>query len=377
MEPLDKIQAALTGIEKDDSPFDRGTCIVAGIIEPPSYIVRSVLCGILGLPCYRGGDKSEWETYIVYRGHQFLIRDWKRSSWSIDSPLDSKTVRQIGRALERKVKLASQVFDKALAAELAQSVEKGDFYIENAYYKIRFLFEFFRDQAHSFLDKLEKETARIKSGPSSKAIDRWLSSAMNRITKLERCASHNACAMIAFYFSYTELLFDILYTFSEKQPLSFKEFRGLTWSERFKLVLPVAGDRALARIYQKLLNLKRQYRDVILHGYVGEEGLLVPLKKLGLVPISYHFLRHSVHYSPYAFDPEGTRDAIEACTQLDKWLDANSMACYAVLYAQTGFEIPYDSTRVGELRKHMTSAIEFKRYLEEEAMARDYFHNRY
>ena len=80
MGPLDKIRAALTGIEKDEAPFDRGTCIVAGIIEPPSYIVRSVLCGILGLPCYRGGDKSEWETYIVYRRHKFLIRDCLISS---------------------------------------------------------------------------------------------------------------------------------------------------------------------------------------------------------------------------------------------------------------------------------------------------------
>jgi hypothetical protein len=60
MGPLDKIKAALTVIEKDEAPFDRGTCIYAGIIESPSYIVRSVLCGILGPHHYRGGDKSEW-----------------------------------------------------------------------------------------------------------------------------------------------------------------------------------------------------------------------------------------------------------------------------------------------------------------------------
>jgi hypothetical protein len=107
---------------------------------------------------------------------------------------------------------------------------------------------------------------------------------INQKLELERIASYNACAMIAFFFSYTDLIFDILFALSLHPTMSFQEFRLRSWRERFNIVLPMAQNRHLSQMYQQLLRMKQIWRDVPLHGFGGNAALLVPVPGLGLIP---------------------------------------------------------------------------------------------
>ncbi len=63
--------------------------IVAGISEPPSYMVALIMFGMLKLKNYGELDKVLWHTYIELKGYQFMIRDYKGVTWTIKSNIVS------------------------------------------------------------------------------------------------------------------------------------------------------------------------------------------------------------------------------------------------------------------------------------------------
>jgi len=83
---------------------------------------------------------------------------------------------------------------------------------------------------------------------------------------------YNGCAAVAFYFSAVEVLLDVFYAFGNKDVdyETFKKGSEWDWKKRFKHVLPVSTCGELASIYERLLKIKRNIRDRVLHGMGGE-----------------------------------------------------------------------------------------------------------
>ena len=199
----------------------------------------------------------------------------------------------------------------------------------------------------------------------------------NELIRLEEVISHNASAMIAFFFSYTELLFDVLFALDEGRGMTYSKFRQLDWAERFKKVLPVATERSLGSVYEQLLDIKRTNRNTLFHGFGGESALLVRLAPVGLIPVSYDVLKKSILFSWHPVEESNARMILENCQAFDEWVLRYDRAWYAYTYAASTFEIPFDSKQVKRINGWMSSRQEFLKALEEESQRLDYMLDQY
>ncbi len=286
--------------------------------------------------------------------------------------------------------------DQILRPELQKLVDNGQFSIKNSFQSVRRPYEYFRDVLSTELHRLSEfrskpiaatqspeleESVGCESAANSGItieIDTAFTNYLNEHIRLEGVVSHNASAMTASFFSYTELLFDVLFALDKNRDMKYLEFRKMGWAERFKKVLPVATEPSLCSIYEQLLDIKRTTRDVLLHGFGGQSALLVKLKPVGLIPVSYDVLEGSILFSfwhpieePYA------RIILENCQAFDEWVLQNDRTWYAYTYAESAFEIPFDSKQVNRINGWMLSRQDFLKALEEESDILDYILDQY
>ena len=282
----ERLKQALKGIKEDLSPTDLpelASPLMAKLTDPPTYIVQMLLCSIAGFKSSRE-DKATWAIEVEFEGVQFKVRDWKRSTWSICSTVDTPHIRETANALHRKLISAGSLMNQIMRPNLLQQVNNGQFYIKNSFSSARRPYEYFRDVLSAELLRLTEtpnkpiaeepnlETDQstvpeeIKNSGIKITLDRAFTDYVNKLIQLEEVISHNASAMIAFFFSYTELLFDVLFAFEENRGITYLKFRQLDWAERFKTVLPVSTDHSLRSIYEQLLDIRRTTRNTLFHG---------------------------------------------------------------------------------------------------------------
>jgi hypothetical protein len=375
---LTKVRAALTGVEEDQAPesTSRQYSLLSHLVTPPSYFVY-LLLRLVGFRSYQMDDKSEWQFYVRYRGASFCILDWKTMAWSIEGIATSSQQRGseeiLGKAesLRRRIETAGRHLDKVLEPELKKQVMAKDFALQNSYDHVRSLYDYFRGQVEDALHALEEVNVK-ETTSSEEFLEKF-----NQQLELERIASYNACAMIAFFFSYTDLIFDTLFALFLHSTMSFQEFRALSWRERFLLVLPVAQERHLSQMYQQLLRTKQTWRDIPLHGFGGHAALLVPVPGLGLIPTTFESISTTVHFSHTPIREENARQVLELLSSFDTWLAENERTQYAVLYAQSGLEIPFSQERIEAIRSWMASPEAFKNALNDEKSYRQYLLDQY
>jgi hypothetical protein len=238
---LTRVHAALTGVEEDQAPESTSGhySLLSHLVTPPSYFVY-LLLRTVGFRSYQMDDKSEWQFHVRYRGTAFCILDWKATAWSIEgketllSGQGNEEIQGKAESLRRRIENASRRLDDILEPELKKQVVAKNFALQNSYDHVRSLYDYFRGQVEDALNDLE-EAIRRETTSSDEFVEKF-----NQQLELERIASYNACAMIAFFFSYTDLIFDTLFALSLHSTMSFQEFRALSWRERFLIVLPVA-----------------------------------------------------------------------------------------------------------------------------------------
>jgi len=326
-----------------------------------------------GFEVYRQWDKSAWQVYVRYKGFAFALTDWKRGSWSISSDAHNGDARAAAKELRKKVTAAAKLLDKLIADYGRGQIAKGEFYVHNNYGKIRGAFEHFRDLVRQAATK--NHTLSDGEGESFR-VDH-LSRRLNEIVKADRALAHNGYAMVGLYFSSLEVLFDVMFALSGGTGEDYLAFRQGTWADRFKTVLPPGSSPELNKLYSRLLNLKRDFRDNIFHGLGGEESLLVRLEGKGLVPVSYESLTNALHYRPTTMDTDAVREALSLLDAFDGWLESNEPYSLYLDFVATGFEIPLHRESQEEIQAAMTSPGDFRNWLEEQSRRDDQLSEEY
>ncbi len=248
-------------------------------------------------------------------------------------------------------------------------MDSSEFALNNSYPKIRGAYEHFRDRTKHFSSAVASEEQR-RSSNASLHVGEFVDS-LNRVAKNQSEQVLNAYAMVTFYFSAMEVLFDTLYALGDRT-VDFRSFRNLTWNERFLTVLPIKSKPELQKMYKKLLACKRNFRDKILHGLGGEENFLVFLDGIGLVPISYEFLTQSAHYTPVYGDVPLADEAVQVFDDFDRYLEEDDRLSRCVAYAESGMIIPFHGEQLDSLRTALNSPADFQEWLQEELEYQDY-----
>ncbi|MFQ6060834.1 MAG: hypothetical protein ACE5KV_06030, partial [Thermoplasmata archaeon] len=388
-----RIKEALIGVADDvEGPF-YGASVFERISSPPSYLVFMALCVVGDFVTYRVEEKSAWQVFVTFQNSRFEISDWKKTSWGISCLEDSQENRETATKLRRKIQSACSILDRSLATYLQKEISKGDFFIHNVYHRVRGLFETFRDQTLETRMEIEKETDRSKTREFKESVEKSLkpvhvgnllvhedvvmSDFFTGLRRLERKELDNGTAMIAFYFSYLEFVFDVLFAFKDAKSYNYNGFRALDWSGRFKQVLDFSKDVELSNLYNELLGIRRTCRNVVLHGYADDSALLVPFPRFGLIPVRYSEFERSAHYSPFSIQRQDLDGAMETFSEFDKWLENHDESFFPIEYARSGLEIPVAEERVAEIKSNMTSREDFLDYLHRRAMYEDYLSEQY
>ena len=371
--PIPEIARILHAVEDADGPASSAARLIGGISDPPSYVVKLVLVLGCGFKFYRQWEKSAWQVYVRYKGFTFALTDWKRGSWSISSDTDNDDARAAAEELRKKVSGAAKLLDQLIAAYGRERIAKGEFYVHSNYWKIRGAYEHFRDLVQ---EAVEKSGAPVDGEGKPAPLDQIVEQ-LNELIRADTALAYNGYAMVGFYFSSLEVLFDVMFALSGGTGEDYLTFRQGTWAERFKTVLPPSSSSELNSLYGRLLAIKRDFRDNIFHGLGGDESLLVLLGREGLVPVSYESLTRALHYRPTTMDTELVRDALSLFNEFDNWLESNEPYSLCLEFASSGFDIPLHRERREEIQAAMTSPDNFRAWLEEQSRIVDYLSEQY
>lgn len=358
--------------------------------NPPSYVAHLVL-RVAGFTFFRREDKSVWQASVQFEGKEFWVRDRKRSTLVIEGPPDDNPdTERHAKTLLKKLRRAAQLLDRELEAYAKEAVQKGEFILNNNYHQVYPLYEFFRDRAleltgdppesmdHSIQIESTGPPVEVgpEEGPKFKATPVEIPSLSQALENMAN-ASKYAAAAVAFFYSYVELLLDVLYAFETNRPWDFEEFRYKRWATRCTELLPLDTDKELNKAYEEIHQIKKSLRDVLLHGFAGDEGMLVHYPGLGLAPTSYDHLNTAPHYSRPTIPPDEVDRVLGAFGVFETALRNNQETALAVEYARSGLEIPFGGKPLADLQSHLGSVEKLREYVEDEHRRRDYHSDQY
>ena len=221
-----KLNSALHGIKpsEDKKPLEGAFNLIIGIDDPPSYYVFYTLLVGYQLQGYDAGEKSTWGTKIIYKGVQYVIRDWKRSTWSIETNDKSEKAKVFAEELRRKIETACKIFFKEIEKDFKILIKKNEIYIPNNAYKLKSIVEFYNKE---ITEHLEKYDSTIKCAKE-------IGDKLNAICKQDRELLNRTVASIAFFFSFIEFVLDACYAFKKGRDILYVEFRRKKFKDRFK-----------------------------------------------------------------------------------------------------------------------------------------------
>ncbi len=366
----------LSGIEQH-LPTERDSFynfynISTGNFDPPAYIVAYIFFEILGFKNFGGYEKVWWHTYFRYKGHVFLIRDYKFGSWSIETNDNTGKAKKILSEVIGKIRGAAGQADKIIQRKLKEEISKENFFINNVYFKLQSLF-------HHYLEELENAIANFnefqeEARQNKIGIQKIIDSHKKRI-RLENIVSYKAFPLIMAFFSFLEFILDVFYAF-ERPQISFFEFRKLSWSERFKKVIDLNKYGKLKRYYERLIIIKRNYRNPLSHGLINESALLVPFPFGGLVPISYEHLSDTINFGFVQITIKSALDLIKIFKGFLQELSNLEPFSFYLKFAEYGFPLPINKDEANKIKREMISAESFENYLKDRSMYEDMLINR-
>lgn len=178
-EKLKLIFKDLKGINpKDINPRYGFRNILIRNFDPPTYIVRLILLEILKLKDYGKMDKVWWHTYFEFQGFEFMIRDYKFGSWTLEANCHEKYINRefikvpnekkdipIERIIEdsdlyktslmvqSKLKKAAKLLIPDFKEIYLDDDKIENYYIHNTYKKLDSIFLFFKTKLGETIQK--------------------------------------------------------------------------------------------------------------------------------------------------------------------------------------------------------------------------------
>lgn len=339
-------------------------------IEPPSYIVQILLLNVLNLKNFGPMDKVLWHTFFEFEGQTFMIRDYKFGSWTIEGNIKKSGNKTRAKKIHKKIQDSSKHIDQVLSEMMNIQVKRGNFSINNSFNKLFKFFVFYKTEVDAAIKAYDAEQKKIENirkttkpkSLSVKNIQDYFTKVLFPGSPKENEITYFTYAMITIFFSLTEFLFETLYAF-ERPNLTIDEFKKKYWNEKFNIFFPIDSDKKITKIYWELIEIKRNYRNPLTHGLLDESGFLVPLKNIGLVPLSYGNPSKKLNYESVEINKEAAKKIISVFNKFLKYLTTNDPYRYYIHFLENGFPIPMKKSRAEVFKKQMTSMREFKKFV--------------
>lgn len=367
-----KIQGALYGVTVAPSWPDESSLVnMTDETDPPGYMIKMVLRLLYGKGLPQGGDKSEWALPLFFEGHVFLVTDIRRYKWRI---LGKEGADVSAARLRKKFIGATKLLNGLVAKWAKERFDSDDLFLQNHYYKTLALYEHFKE-ATGLLVSSAQDTQGNDPRKSKRRKRNGISAITDRLnTEIIRRshAEYNLIATAVFFFALTEVVFDICFALGERRGLTYKKFRKLDWTERFKLIFDVSSSASLAKLYSGLIEVRRYYRNIPVH---ASPEFFFNLKGFGLVPSDYSVLESPHMLQPIAFEPKEAARILQMFDDTLGLFRSEGIPGLARIYAESGLLIPINQEALEGLKKHMGSSALFEAEMRKRADYQDEIDN--
>jgi len=195
---------------------------------------------------------------------------------------------------------------------------------------------------------------------------------MNAYLKYEKELSFYTFALVVSFFSLLDFLINTIFIFEHYNSVKeFWEFLEKDWRNRFKTVFPINKNKELKYIYEEILTIRKEYRNLFAHGFMDktkEIQILISLPKFGLVPISYEYLNKKLIYLPVLLinQSEAFR-IVQIFRKFLKFISTQNPYKFYTLYLKFQFPIPVAQKEIYEIKSKMVSYKKFEQYLQEQS----------
>jgi hypothetical protein len=352
-----KMAAALTGVEIAESWPDLEDPKRTGLLDrtrPPSYLVRATFEQVFGVRLPSPHEKSAWGVPILYKGEEFELSDWKRTIWKISGHASGI---EIAKELEKKISSAAKILDGHIREVCRGLLDKDQLSLDNQFHRYRALFDMFRIECEARLQR-----PLLPQGPKNPGVAdlcKHLESSFAVLTENSLRLRGNLLAAAIFFFSLSEIIFDACFALGDRKGLSFRAFRKLEWSERFRFVLP-SSDEEVRRLYNRLVEIRRVYRNAPVH---ADPVFAFDVKGVGLIPQAFDVLDNPNIKSLY-FSEVGEVEPILACfNDAMQLFERHSLTRFGFAYAESGLAIHIAQDKLERHRSQMTSIGTFRSFL--------------
>jgi hypothetical protein len=373
-----KLSAALTGVEvfsheKHDALVEKGPAatgdrradliawskfrderrLVDRCIDPSSYLVGLAL-GQHFEHALRRTDKMAWTTTVVFSGGIYELNDWKRSSWEMYGPRTEQVM-----VLIRKISAAATILGGAFHEENKRRIAEGDFALSHQSLRLLLYYLIQREEAERLVtlkpgnEELVKVGERVTEGGSK--IERFRNVSMNKYLSDWRRADAAAVAAVILFFGLLEIIFDAFFVFGDRRGLTYQQFRGLDWRERFKFVVDVTKSPA-KEAYEEMVRVQRRHRHVVSH---GAPLFVVQHRGLGFIPADPLDATSPQTNPLYAFDADEVAATFATFDRTLAVFETHPTLWFAYKYVQTPLLLYLDDKSVQEIVGHSGSAEEF------------------
>lgn len=345
---LKKAMSDITEFAPIDNPFGIGyQNISIHNYDPPSYIVGHIFFTYLNYTNHGTLDKIWWHTFFKYKDSSYFIHDYKFGSWSIEAIGDIEKAKLNLPNIIGKIKECSHYADKLLQEEFKIDIQNDKFWIKNNYHSLMNMYLYYKKELKNKIKRHEDKSHVL----------------------------YKTIPLIISFFSFLEFFLDVVYAFSDSE-MNFIDFRKMPWQDRFKEVINVNDNQKVTPIYTKLVSIKSEYRNPLMHGLTNESSLIVSSPYEGLVPISFTHLEGKLELGLYSFKINNSIEILECFDMFIRFIKRNKPYSFYVMYLDTRFEIPINNEQIQRIKKHMTSKKVFNDYINDRLKYSDMIRNR-
>jgi hypothetical protein len=366
-DPLEKVKRSFKEVEplssSDMSSLEFYT-LIRGLDNPPAYIVQILLLNVLGMANLGPGEKTRWETTFMYKGMRFSVKDQK-FGWAIGCETKEDAARKYALEMQRKITQGAAYLDGILHPYLKRKMEKGEFFLKNEFGKLRGIYEFHKSRVMATSAALKASKASYEARKHTG--DDFVKGAVRQLNKEFRYASelsNYSFATVMAFFSMQEYMLDSFYAFLKGGDGLLEFMERDRWREKFKAVFGPPSGKFLGPIYSALLKARETYRNPLSHGLADTLGIVVPLPRIGLVPLKVEYLSGTPHYGLSTIEEEDALAMVKAFDGFLRFTSERDPWRYYTLYLESGLPIPALKSDLAEIKAEMTSYSRFKDYVE-------------
>jgi hypothetical protein len=314
------------------------------------FIVFVILVHIKKLPFHGKWEKVAWEIPILYKGVPFIFAH-RKFGFEINSVSKGQDVKRIAIEALEKINKAVPYAEKIIEPVIRDKVHNGDITLENHYEAISSKYNFFKTRASKEFERLAEYKAEIQMF-------------------VDRAGEGNyyATAMLDAYFSRLEHTLVLILPFIQRidlRRIDIEDFIGSNWKEKYKKVLDISKSKQASQYYEKLIQVKEEYRNPLSHGYFYKNGnsFMVHMEDIGAIPMSLTKYDGRVRYGFRLFNPLAFGDITKLFNGLDRFFKTSKETKYGIKYLETSLNVSYDNESVHLYRSSMNSETEFNKMI--------------